>query len=266
MPCRATQDGQFPLESSDIMWSTGGRHGKPPQYSCYKNPMNCIKSQMFISSVQSLSCVWLFATTWIATCQASLSITNSGRLLKLMSIKLVMPSNHLILCHPLLLLPSIFPSFRVFSNGQFFTSDGQSIGVSVSASVLPMTIQDWFPLGLTGWKMFIETLFTIAKIWKHLKCPSTDEWIKMLKRTEFCYLQQHGWTWMALGIMRIEIRQRMTNTIWYHLYMESKKYNKLMHKGEKKQTYRYREQTGGYQYQWAGVIWGGGVEGTNYHV
>ena len=67
------------------------------------------------SSVQSLSCVWLFATLWTAACQASLSITNSWSLLKLMSIKSVMPSNHLILCHPLLLLPSIFPSIRIFS-------------------------------------------------------------------------------------------------------------------------------------------------------
>ena len=66
-------------------------------------------------SVQ-LSCVQLFATPWIAACQASLCITNSWSLLKLMSIQLVMPSNHLILCHPLLLLPSIFPSIRVFSN------------------------------------------------------------------------------------------------------------------------------------------------------
>jgi len=68
------------------------------------------------SSVQSLSHVQLFATPWTAACQASLSITNSWSLLKLMSIELVMPSNHLILCRPLLLPPSIFPSIRVFSN------------------------------------------------------------------------------------------------------------------------------------------------------
>ena len=73
---------------------------------------------MFIqfSSVQSLSCVRLFAIPWTAACQASLSITNSWSSPKLMSIESVMPSNHLILCHPLLLLPSIFPSIRVFSN------------------------------------------------------------------------------------------------------------------------------------------------------
>ena len=68
------------------------------------------------SSVQLLSRVRLFATLWTAACQASLSITNSQSLLKLMSTELVMPSSHLILCHPLLLLPSIFPSIRVFSN------------------------------------------------------------------------------------------------------------------------------------------------------
>ena len=69
-----------------------------------------------VSSVQSLSHVWLFAIPWTAECQASLSITNSQSLLKLMSIKSVMPSNHLILCRPLLLLLSIFPSIRGFSN------------------------------------------------------------------------------------------------------------------------------------------------------
>ena len=68
------------------------------------------------SSVQLLSHVWLFVTPRTAACQPSLSITNFQSLLKLMSIELVMPSNHLILCHPLLLLPSIFPSIRVFSN------------------------------------------------------------------------------------------------------------------------------------------------------
>ena len=73
--------------------------------------------------------------------QASLSITNSRSLPKLMSVESVMPSNHLILCQPLLLLPSIFPNIR-FQMSQFFASGGQSIGVSASASVLPMNIQD----------------------------------------------------------------------------------------------------------------------------
>ena len=75
----------------------------------------CYTSYGF-SSVQSLSCVRLFATPWTAACQAFLSITSSWSLLKLVPIELVMPSNHLILCRPLLLLPPILPSIRVFSN------------------------------------------------------------------------------------------------------------------------------------------------------
>ena len=121
-----------------------------------------------ISSVQSLSRVQLFVTPWTTAHQASLSITNSRSLLKLMSIESVMPSNRLIICGSLLLLPSIFPRVRVFSMGQFFTSAGQRIGVAVSASVLPMNLQDWFPLGWTGWislqskglsRVFSNTIF-----------------------------------------------------------------------------------------------------------
>ena len=95
-----------------------------------------------ISSVQLLSHVQLFVTSWTEGCQVYLSITNSRSLLKLRSIESVMASNHLILCHPLILLPSIFNSIRVFSMSQFFTPGGQSIGVSASASVPPMNIQD----------------------------------------------------------------------------------------------------------------------------
>ena len=96
--------------------------------------------------IQSLTRVPLFVTPWVAALQASLSFTISQSLLKLMSIESVMPSNHLILCHPLLLLPSIFPSIRVFPVSEFFASCGQSIGASASISVLPINIQDWFPL------------------------------------------------------------------------------------------------------------------------
>ena len=92
------------------------------------------------SSVQLLSRVQLFATPWTAACQASLSITNFQSLLKFMSIESVISSNHLILCRPLLLPPSIFPSIRVFSN-ESVLHIGQWIEVSASASVLPMNIQ-----------------------------------------------------------------------------------------------------------------------------
>ena len=81
-----------------------------------KAVLSCTVHMVQISSAQSLSCIRLFVTPWTTAYKASLSITNSWSLLKLMSIELVMPSNHLILCHPLLLLPSIFPSIRVFSN------------------------------------------------------------------------------------------------------------------------------------------------------
>ena len=103
------------------------------------------------TSVQSLSRVRLFATPWIGARQASLSITNSQSAPKLMSIKLVMPSSHLILCRPLLLLPSIPPASKSFPMSQLFTWGGQSIGVSASASVLPKNTQDWSPLEWTGW-------------------------------------------------------------------------------------------------------------------
>ena len=89
----------------------------------------------WISSVQfsNLSRVWLFVTTWTAARQVSLSITNSPSLLKLMSVELVIPSNHLILCHPLLLLPQSFPVSESFPSSQFFTSGGRSIGALASS-------------------------------------------------------------------------------------------------------------------------------------
>ena len=108
-----------------------------------------VRPDVQFSSVQLLSCVQRFGTPWTAARQTSLSITNSRSLLKLMSIESAMPSNHLILCCPLLLLPSVFPSIRIFSNESVLHIRWQSIGAS--ASVLPMNIQDWFPLGLTGW-------------------------------------------------------------------------------------------------------------------
>ena len=106
--------------------------------------------QLFLqfSSVQSLSRVRLFATPWTAVHQASLSITNSQNLLKLMSIESVMPSNHLMLCHPLFSCLQSFPASVSFPRSQFFTSDGQTIGVLASVSVLPMISfrMDWLDL------------------------------------------------------------------------------------------------------------------------
>ena len=105
---------------------------------------------LYVVVVQSLLHVWFFATPRTAACQATRSFTISWSLIKLMSIELVMPSNHLVLCHPLLLLPPIFPSIRVFTSELALCSRWQSIRAWAAASVLPVNIQDWFPLGLTG--------------------------------------------------------------------------------------------------------------------
>ena len=118
-----------------------------------------------LSSVQSLSRVRLFAAPWTAAHQASLSMSNSHSPPKSMSIESVMPSNHLILCRPLLLLPSIFPSIRVFSNESAFAWGGQSIGVSASTSVLPMNTQDWSPLGLVH-NFFCFTIILVFFLFK----------------------------------------------------------------------------------------------------
>ena len=121
------------------------------------------------SSVQSLSTVQLFVTPWTAAHQASLSIINSWSPPKPMSIESVLPSNHFILCHPLLHLPSIFPSIRVFSNES--ASGGQSIGVSASISVLPVNTQEWSPLGWTGWISLqskgLSRVFSNTTVQKH---------------------------------------------------------------------------------------------------
>ena len=105
-----------------------------------------IPARNLLVVAQSLSPVPDLVTPWTEACQASLSFAISWSLLKLMSIESIMPSNHLILCLSLLLMPSVSFSIRVFLMSWLFTSGGQSIG----ASVLPMNIQDSFPLGFTG--------------------------------------------------------------------------------------------------------------------
>ena len=121
------------------------------------------------SSVQSLSRIWLFEIPWTAARQASLSLTNSQSLCKLMSVELVMPSSHLILCCPLLLLPSVSPSISVCSMSQLFTSRGQSAGAPASASVLAMNIQGWFPFGLTSLTSLqlkeLSRVYTNTTVW-----------------------------------------------------------------------------------------------------
>ena len=110
-------------------------------------------------------------TPWTAAHQASLRMINSQNLLKFMFFTSVMPSNHLILHRQLLLPPQSFPASGSFPMSQFFTSGGQRIGVSASTSVLPMNIQDWFPLGLTGWISLqskeLSRVFSSTTVWKH---------------------------------------------------------------------------------------------------
>ena len=131
------------------------------------NPLSVvIRVAQFSCSVVSDS-----LTPWTKAQQASLSITNSWSLLRLMSIELVMASNHLILSHHLLLPPSVFPSIRVFSMRQFSASGDQSIGVSASTSVLSMNTQDWSPLGWTGWISLqskgLSRVFSNTTVQKH---------------------------------------------------------------------------------------------------
>ena len=146
------------------------------KYLCYEKQSFTYK----LSSVQSLSRVRLLATPWTVAHQASLSISNSWSLFKFMSIESVMLSNHLIFCHPLLLLPSIFPSIRVFLNESALCiwwpkywsfSFRISPGVSASTSVLPMNIQDWSPLGWTAWISLqskgLSRVFSNTTVQKH---------------------------------------------------------------------------------------------------
>ena len=104
-----------------------------------------------IRSEQLLSRVQFFATPWIAAWQASLSIANSRSSLRLTSIESVMPYSHLILCHPLLLLPQSLPASESFPMSQHFAWGGQSTGVSALASFLPKKSQGWSPSEWTGW-------------------------------------------------------------------------------------------------------------------
>ena len=148
----------------------------------------CVLSHL--SSVHSLSHVRLFMTPWTAACQASLSVTNSRSLLKLMSIELVIPSNHLILCHPLLLLPSIFPSITVFSNESFLHIRWPkywnfSFGISPSNEYS----------GLISFDCTNKTFDCVDhnKLWKILQDIGIPDHLTCLLRN--LYAGQEHWTW-----------------------------------------------------------------------
>ena len=133
--------------------------------------VNICKPLRKFSSVQLLSHVRIFATPWTAAYQASLSITNSWSLPKFMSIESMMPSNHLILCHPLSCFFQSFPTSGSFQMTRLFTPGGQSIGVSASASVLPMNIQDSFHFRFTGLiflqSKWLSRVFSNTTVQKH---------------------------------------------------------------------------------------------------
>ena len=155
------------------------------------------------SSVQLLSHAWLFANPWTAVHPAPLPITNSRSLPKTMFIKSMMPSNHLILCCPLLLLPPIPPSIRVFSSESALRMRWPSIRVSASASVLPMNTQDLSPSGRTDWISLqskgLSRVFPNTTVQKHqffsvqLSSQSNstsihDHWKNhSLKQTDLCW-------------------------------------------------------------------------------
>ena len=139
------------------------------------------------SWVQSLSCIWFFATLWIAARQASLSLTNSWSLLKLASIESVMPSNCLILCCPLLFLPSIFPSTRVFSNESVlcirwpkYWSFSFSINHSIENSVLISFRIEWFPL--------LAVLGTLKSLLQHHSSKTSSLWCSALFMVQLSHL------------------------------------------------------------------------------
>ena len=133
-----------------------------------------------LSLVQSLSPVWFFVTPWTAACQASLSITNSRSLFKLMSIKSVMPSNHLILCHPLLLPPSIFPSIRFFSNESVLHIRWPKYW-SVSFSISPSSEYSGLISFRNDW---LDLLGTLKSLLQHHSCIATmhpfkiNDWLR----------------------------------------------------------------------------------------
>ena len=144
------------------------------------------------SSVHSLSCVRHFATSWITACQASLSITNSWNLLKLMSIESMMTSNHLILCHPLLLLPSMFPSIRVFSNESILRIRWLKY-CSFSFSISPSNEYS----GLISFRMDWLDLLAVQRTHKSLLQHHISK-ASILRRSAF-FIVQLSYPYMTMG-------------------------------------------------------------------
>ena len=157
---------------------------------------NCKASSWYQSTVQSFNRVQLFATPWTAAPQASLSIANSWSLLKPMSIESVMPYNHLILCQPLLLPPLIFPSIRVFSNESVPHIRWPEYCSFSFSTVLPMNIQDWLPLGWTGW------ISLQSKGLSRVFSNTTVQKYKLVIRMGLILLQNNTWPQVTQPVLQ----------------------------------------------------------------
>ena len=147
---------------------------QPKMEKLYTVNKNNTRSWLWLKSVQlvqSFSCFRLFVMPWTAVCQASLPITSSQSLPKFMSIESVMPSNHLILCHPLLLLPSIVPSIKVFSDMSALRIRWPKYWSFIFNISPSMNTQDWSPLGWTGWISLqskgLSKIFSNSTVQKH---------------------------------------------------------------------------------------------------
>ena len=147
------------------------------------------------SSVQSLSCIRLFVTPWTAAYQASLSITNSHSLLKLMSIESMMPSNHFILCRPLLLPPSIFPSIRVFSNESVLRIRWPKYW-TFSFSISPFNVYSGLISFRMDWLDLLAVQGTLKSLLQYHSSKASILWCSaFLYRGMYWKGTQHGMLW-----------------------------------------------------------------------
>ena len=170
-----------------------------------------IVAAIIIYSVQLLSYVWLFATLWTAACQASLSITNSQSLLKLTSIKSVMPSNHLILCHPLLLPPSIFSRIRVFSNESLHIRWPQYW--SFSFSIIPCSEYSGLISFRMDWLDLLAVQGTLKSLLQHHSLKAS-----LLRHTAFFIVQlSHPYltTGKTIALTRWTFWQSFVNFVYF---------------------------------------------------
>ena len=227
--------------ATDAPWCRGDgirkctelRRGKRLVFQSYNWPgsgsINCIVIVQLPSHVQP------FVTPWTVAGQAPLSFSIFWSLLKFMSFESVMLSNHLILCHPLLFLPSIFPNNRVYSNElalcikwpKYQKSKNTELPYDPEVPLLGIYLQKIKIQKDTCTPEFVSTLFTITKTWKKAGCPSKAEWIK--KMWYNCTMEYYSaiskkermpleTTWMDLkSIILSEVSQRKTNTTWHHL-------------------------------------------------